>query len=243
MARREVTVGDRSYPIAPFTGIKVIVVGEMLARISVAAPGILDRLAEFEREYGEKHALPVKREWRGLPQFQRLNEQGETEPMFAEADFKDGPISIPASPDWFDRAMAILPLAMPVAGKELAALFGVLVIANSEMRDSHKAGEHEERLTAIGTDLLYEGQLSELAELLMTASDVLGELDGSTRERLGKLLPKTPLGRLAAILLGKDEPTPSDAPSSSTDSPRPTGGRATKRSTKSPGKNSEPVPA
>lgn len=217
---RAVTVGDRELQIPPFRGMKALRAGAILARVSKKVPTILEEIAEFRKRYGEQNTLritPAISAARGydIPA-EHFNEQGYME--------------VPGVPDTGEVIFAVFPSVFEVAETEIIRLLALIAIPNSELKKADEDARLDEALDTFGRDLLYEGELDQLAELVVIAYEMLGEQFAGKQDRLGKL-------RLA--FLRETSRTATTKSSSSTDSPSPTDGPAAKSSSKSRGRTSK----
>ena len=217
---RRVTVGDRELTIPPFRGMKALRAGAILARVSKKVPTILDEVAAFRRHYGEQNSLRITPALAAARGYEIPAEQ------FGE----QGYIEIPGVPDTGEIVFAVFPSVFDVAETEVVRLLALIAMPNSELKAADEADQLDEALSRFGRELLYEGELAELAELVLIAYEMLGEQFAGKQDRLGKL-------RLA--FLRETSRTPTTSESSSTVSPRSMDGPAAKSSSKSRGRTSK----
>ncbi len=221
MATRQVKVGDRDLTIPPFRGMKAIRAGSILARISRKVPTILDEIAEYRRHYGEQNTLRI------TPAIAAARGYDIPAEQFGDQGF----LEVPGVASTEEVIFKVFPAVFDVAEQEVVRLLALIAIPNSDLRSANEDDSIDEVLERFGRDLLYEGELHELAELVIVAYEMLGEQFAGKEERLGKL---------RALVTGQ---TVSETPkqTSSTASPPPTGGRAQKSSSRSRGKTSAPA--
>lgn len=217
---RAVTIGDRDLQIPPFRGMKALRAGAILARVSKKVPTIMEEIAEFRKRYGEQNTLRI------TPAISAARGYDIPAEHFGE----QGYMEVPGVPDTGEVIFAVFPSVFEVAETEIIRLLALIAIPNSELKKADEGDRLDETLDTFGRELLYEGELDQLAELVVIAYEMLGEQFAGKQDRLGKL-------RLA--FLRETSRTTTTRSNSSTDSPPPTDGPAAKSSSKSRGRTSK----
>jgi len=217
---RNVKIGDRDLSIPPFRGMKALRAGAILARISKSVPEIMDEVAVFRQRYGKQNALQITPAIAAARGYEIPPEE------FGDQGF----IEIPGVPGIEDIVFAVFPSVFEVAETEIVKLLALIAIPNSELKKADEDDQLDDALTKYGRDLLYEGDLDQLAELVIIAYEMLAEQFAGKQDRLGKL-------RLAFLRETSQTPQ-SSSTNSSTDSPSATDGPAAKSSSKSRGRTS-----
>lgn len=177
MAAREVRIGDRTYPIARFKGFKAVRAGRIVQQLSDQYPVILDAMAEFTRNYEAKNTVRITRAMAHLPRFQAL---GLTDQDFDGREY----IELPQAPSGEERLFAVFHKVMTIFEQQLMELLALIVAPNSELRRADSEDRVDQYLADLGKELLFEGDLDELAMLLVEAREVIEEQFTGKLERL-----------------------------------------------------------
>jgi hypothetical protein len=227
---RTISLGSRNVTVEPFTGRKALRAFKLLRGITQGAPAIMERWAEFTREYEEANTVSLSR----------------AEAMFefppgrfdhiSDADWQasGNRLKVPRSPGTAEKIAAVFPEALDLAETEVLRLLALVAMPNAEVRENR--GNIEDALDALAEEIIdapYE-QLLELAVLGGEAVDeqyrrkaaALGDRMGNALRLVG-LDPNRVLNRQPA-------PTPTSSTerqTSSNGSPTPTGGDPTPPST------------
>jgi hypothetical protein len=236
MNDRQVTLGDRAYPVAAFSNRKVLIAGQMMRRLSTTVSEINRQIAVFRGEYRERNREVVTRQmaaippWRDLLDFMTIEDWEKT----------GGTVELRRDPTDQEVIVEIFPVAFDLAEDEVKQLLALVIIPNQELGAAALAGNIAEKLGEYGDRILDDGTIGELIDLVDVAVDAI-------RQELDARAPQ--VGRLRALWRGRQPPangngTTSSAPpaegssknaGSSTGSPTPTGGDTTTSSTGSPG--------
>lgn len=206
-SHHEILIGERTYPIRRFKGLKAALAGALMSRVMRELPQLQERAQAFRRDFREKNTIIITPAMAKLPRFAPL---GLTDSDFRAAG---GKIEFPEEPDGGALLVNIFPDLFELASKELQKFFAILVISNSELEEADDADRIDEELTKIGKRLMREGDLDELLELVVVGLDVLKEQMASKRDRLGKL----PIPLLQYLMADQEkdqveEPVESDGP-------------------------------
>ncbi len=217
----DVKLGDRTLTITRFRGLKGLWAMKIVRSLTDQWPEIETKIADYRTEYGERNKLRVHRDVaveRGWP--------------IDEKEFDaDGYAAIPRAPDWVEVVPRILPHVMGMVEKEALQLLALVSMPNSELEKI----DREDRdvlaeLDAAGRELLYAGDIDELAELAAAAVEIVQDQLLSARGKAGKAT-ETP------------ETSKASKPTSSTSARPRTAGRVKKSSSASRGAPSSPSPA
>lgn len=215
-----VEVGGDTYTIEAFTGYKAVRAGGIISRISEAAPDILTRMGEFEKEYESANELRLTREMAKLPRFciPDPENEGALKPLFTEEDFAQAAaegrdyIPLPKSPSTMEKWMSVFPQVFTVAEKELKELLGLVTISDEELEAADEADTVTEELSKKGREVLHKGTVSEMLELLVAAGETLQAEFQGKEQRLE--------GVLGLLGMTVTRPSPS-GPEPSSDEPEP----------------------
>lgn len=234
-----IVVGETTYTIQRFRGLKAIMAGALVARIMKQMPTLQDDVLEFRQKFMKENSIKVTRAMRNMPQWAWLG--------LEESDFDNvegGVIEIPEEPNGQAVFMHIFPDAWELAQAELMRFVALLVIPNQELEAADDADNVAQKLSDIGKQIVRQGTIDEILEILAVGLDVFQEQIMDKRERLGKL-GELPFLRMLLSTPGptttenteesSDESTQltlqEDAPISLEDSPQPTDGPEEKPST------------
>lgn len=205
-----VKVGDREVVIEPFKGYKGARAGRLFGRISRHWPEIVDKMADFRREYGEKHYRRITRamaETRSLPEqvtddeltdVQRAAVQAvadRTAAMYRrllEGELKEKPhVDLPEVPSQAEQVAAVFGDVFEVAERELLELLALLITPNRDLKRAYKDGGEEAvdaLLKETGEDLLFDADLEDLVALAVEGYEVLGRQLDVKGAAMGKLM-------------------------------------------------------
>lgn len=248
----EVTVGERSYRIARFRGLKAQQILRLSARIGRRYPKLAKQVAEFEQAYIDENKIRLSRTEA------ELKFGAEAAAISDEAwETSGGELALKQMPSPGERLAAIWPELLEAAEEPMLDLLAVISLSNKELADADDADEVESTIAGRRKELLHDGHPEELVELALAGYEV-------ARGQFGPLVERAiPLLQMVGLTMGEPEPTtsstspaseePSDSSrtsngsetsqSSSTDSPPDTDGPDDKPSTKSPGESSEASPS
>lgn len=213
-APREVTVGDRTYPLPALNGFKAVRAARLVAEVAKCAPAVTDKLAQLRADYAGVNALVVTPALAKLPRFQRtvVDEQGNEheEPLFTDADFEaaGGEVRIPQDPPVTDQIIAVFPIVFDAAEQQVVELFALLTAPNSELADADEAGTVDDYLKKNGRKLLHAATLDQLLDLAVAAAEVITEAltkDGGSA-----------LGKAMGVMQATDQEPPTAAQNSTT---------------------------
>lgn len=193
----KVNIGDQTYNITRFRGMKASLAGALISRTMQEQPRLQELAANFRKDFREKNTVVITQAMSRLPRFKVL---GFTDEDFASSG---GSIEIPEEPDNQTIALNMFPHVFEVADRELRKLFALIVIPNSDLAEADDGDKVEEVLTRWGKKLMQEGDLDELLELLVISLDVLREQMLRKGGSLGKL-PLPPAWK--QFLLGTNPP-------------------------------------
>jgi hypothetical protein len=243
---RSVQVGSREYRVQPFNGRKAILAARMISRLSKKVPEALHEDAAFSRRYADENAITVTRsdalaipEWR-----ERLADMTE-----ADWDAIGGEIKLRATVPAETRLMAAFPLLFEQAEEDVLQLLALLVIPNGDLRDAAAGGDVKLALKDWSDELLDEGSIGELTEVIVAGLDELRSAFEGHQDAVGKLRrlwatrmdepisesesePQTSPSEEATTPIATSDLSPTSQPSP-IDSPAPTDGEASDLSTAS----------
>jgi hypothetical protein len=238
---REVRVGDRSYRVDPFNGRKAILASRMISRIFRKVPELVQADAEFRRQFIAANTVTV------------TQDQAQVEPyktILAHLDaaaWKElgGKLTLPQHPSEEQRLIAAFPLIFELAEEEVLQLIALLVIPAGDLAEASAGGGAKDALAAIADELLDEGSMPELIEVIAAGADEIRMAFEESQDTLGKLRrlwgsdPEAEAAKQPEI--SSEPSTPTETPSSKTptptsvtDSDPPTDGDPTEPSTASP---------
>lgn len=243
----QVTVGEETYTIQRFRGLKAIMAMASMTRIAREVPDIL---ADAVKEYSQRNTITITESMARLPRWQSFTVEDFDK---AEKDTGKREIELPTPMTANEQTMYALPVLLEKARKEVVRLLALLIIPNAELKEADKADAVPDALDKYEDVLLYEAELDQLVDLALMASDVLQEQLADRKDRLGKLMkglwslfqrnrttsPALPTSQQPIPDPGSTPQmlTP-DAPTSSTDSEKPMDGTETQPSMESLGVNS-----
>lgn len=243
---REIQIGDASYKIQRFRGLKAALAGSLVSRVMREVPELQDKATEFRKRFREQNKVVITPGMAKMPRFADLELTSE--------DFtaSGGNIELPEEPEGNIIMMNLWPDIFDLADKELRKFLAIIVIPNSELEAADDADDVDEVLAKWGKKLIRSGDIDELLELVVVGLEVLKEQLARKRDRLGKL--KIPI---LQMLIAEDKPPeeiaeqnghgeteatetepsppPSSSQPSSTDSPQDTDGIEEPSSMESPG--------
>lgn len=245
---KSVQIAGSTYEIQRFKGLKAIMAIAAVARISEAVPNIL---ADAAKKYNQRNTIVITEAMSRLPRW-----AGFTSEDFDAAESRTGKreLEIPAPVAVNEQIMQSLPALLEQARKEVIRLLAILIIPNEKLKEADKNDQVEAALDEYYEPLMYDADLSELAELAIAASDVLkaqladkGELGNLLRglwKRIRSQQPQstapTPTSEMTTEQLEREAAeiqatsTP-ESPTSSTPSPSTTDGAETRSSMVSTG--------
>lgn len=234
--QKQVTLGENTYAIQRFKGLKAILAIAAVTRIGREVPDIM---ADVSKEFTKKHTITVTKEMSRLPRWA----------LFTDKDFSDGPIEVPNPPEPQDVIMSSLPRLLEEARKEVIRLLAILVIPNAELKAADQIDAVDEALDKFHDTLLYEAEIDEIAELCLAAADVLQDQLKDRGSRLGKLMGEilswwTKLANRSRSIQPEAEETSisptleNELPTSSSNSEQPSAGTGTPSSMTSAGASS-----
>lgn len=232
---RSVQIGETTYTITRFRGLKAVLAGALISRVMREIPELQERVTEFRKRYRANNTIIITPAIAKLPRFAVLGLEAED---FASSD---GKIEFPEEPDQGTIIMNVFPDLWELAEKELRKFLAIIVIPNNELEEADDADQVEEVLAKYGKRLIRDGDLDELLELLVIGQEVFKEQMLRKQDRLGKLMSQVPF--LRTLLSTEEEnnnsetlpespssseestiPSPDLVPSSSDDSPTNMGG-------------------
>lgn len=238
-----VKVGDREVVIEPFKGYKGARAGRLFGRISRHWPEIVDKMADFSREYGEKHYKRITRamaETRSVAETivddgeltgeQRAAMQAAADRMAAvyqrmlDGELKDKPyVDLPEVPSQAEQIAAVFGDVFEVAEKQLLELLALLITPNKDLKRAYKdAGEDgvNTLLQEVAEDLLFDAELEDLVALTVEGYEVLRKQLDVKGAAMGKLQSLLSSGGRTTSAPSQQQPvsseTSSTIPSTST---------------------------
>lgn len=233
-----IQIGDQTYTVGKFSTFKALRAGKLVSRILNKIPDLQDHVNEFIRDYREKNSQKISRADAELrwpkEQVERVSE--------AAWESSEGYITLAPTPTQYEIAAHVFPTVFEAAEDEVLTLLALLVTSNPELRAADEGDRVDAALEEKRKMLVHE-DLSDLLDLVAIAGEVLNEQFAGKADRLRRM------GRLfnRSITEGGEESSPNGdqtpngtTPSSSIDSPTPTGGDMTRSSIESP---SEPSAA
>lgn len=234
---REVTVGDRSWPITRFKGLKAILAGALVARVMRELPQLQEKVSTFAKDYRSKNTVVITSALAKTPRYSVLGLSPED---FTAAG---GNIELPEEPTPQQVIVHVLPDMFDLARVELQRFVGLVVIPNSELEDADDADKVDDALDRLGKQIFRNGDLDEILQVVVVGWEVLEDQILSKQQDLGKLMN---LPFLRAWLSTPEEteeeetpPTlPEPAPRSSDTSPIDSTGAEETSSMVSPGTSS-----
>lgn len=211
-------MGEQTITLAPFKTYKGVVASQIVATVSDRISELMDELAKFVAEYGEKHKIRITREVAVA--------QGYT--GLLEGELQDKPfIELPDTPSIEEQIMAVFSKAIGFAEREVLELVGLVVISNAELRKARDDGTVFDALHAKGQDLVDEAEIGEFIALLTAANDLVQEQLAPHREALGKLRALYARAQKGQPTMETTTTSTEQSDSSSTDSQQPTDGPQT----------------
>jgi hypothetical protein len=228
-------IGDEPVQLTSFSAYKMIEATEVLARILKAVPDLTDQVADFRKNYAERHAATLDR---ATVEFQYPAKAAGVSDAAWEAVGQK--LTMPGDASMPEQIMGVFPQILEAAKRELFDLLAVVMTPSSAFETGDAAGETTAQITAENRrKIMHKATVRQLVQLILAAADHLqGEIDGAaSKEDLGKLLG---LFGLQMTEEGQAESQQqSDAPASSRASrTRSPAGRAKKSSTASRGASS-----
>lgn len=202
---REITIGESTYKIARFRGLKATIAGALISRVMREIPELQDRVTAFRKRYRENNTIVITPAMARLPRFEIL---GLTTKDFEAAG---GNIELPEEPDQGTILMNVFPDLWDLADKELRKFLAIIVIPNRDLEAADDADDVDDVLSKWGKRLVREGDLDELLELIVVGQEVFREQMLRKRDRLGKLMEQIPF--LRTLLSTPTEETPSESES------------------------------
>lgn len=192
---KTITVGERSYTLSDFKGFKALQIGEVISRITQQVPEVIGMMSDYTREYEAKNAVKVTRQMSMLPEFK---------PMFRQMNMTDadweacgGYVELPQSPDPQYVFASVFPHVFQHAREEVVQLLALIAASNSELAQWDQEETLTENVSQLGKSLLYQGDLSELLDLLQAGLE-------QARDELGKLRQVVDL---IGALTGRQQPS------------------------------------
>jgi hypothetical protein len=240
--RRDIRIGDETLTIQPFRGYKAVKAGQIIGSAMDAVRTILDEVADFRNEYGERHKLTVTR------QMNRARDLG-----WPDKSFEDGDLVLPEEPSDQQVIGFAFPRIMALADEQLIGLLALALIPNRELRNAYDDGDVEPALKDWRKRVMFDAELPQLIELTGKVADLLREELEGLGAQVGKLRnlvmgqtttpessESTSQTSTSPEAEGPSDPSPpttttEDSPASSTDSDEPTDGPPTSPSLASSG--------
>jgi hypothetical protein len=241
--RRDIRIGEETLTIQPFRGYKAVKAGQIIGSAMDAVRTILDEVADFRNEYGERHKLTVTR------QMNRARDLG-----WPDKSFEDGDLVLPEEPSDQQVIGFAFPRIMALADEQLIGLLALALIPNRELRNAYDDGDVEPALKDWRKRVMFDAELPQLIELTGKVADLLREELEGLGAQVGKLRdlvmgPTTMTSESSESTSqtstspeaeGPSDPSPpttttEDSPASSTDSDEPTDGPPTSPSLASSG--------
>lgn len=253
---KQVQIGEQSYTIQRFKGLKAIMAMACMTRIAREVPDIM---ADAMKQYQKRNTITITEAMARLPRWSGFT----TEDFDAAASRNGGKreIELPTPMTVNEQIMYALPMLLEGARKEVTRLLALLIIPNAELLAADKQDDVEGALDKYEDALLGEAELDQLVELCFGAQEVLTEQLSDRKDQLGNLARS--LWKNLQTRQTPPQPPPSlqdpaeleeqaqsnngtstlatstpDAPISSTDSVTPTDGTENKPSMVSPGVSS-----
>jgi hypothetical protein len=238
MTERQVTLGETTYRIAPFSNRKVLIAGRMMRKLSTTVSEINRHIAEFRNEYRERNREVVTRQMAAIPPWREILDFMTAE----DWEKTGGQVELRRDPTDQEVIVEVFPLAFDLAEDEVKQLLALVIIPNQELGAAALAGNQTAKLGEYGDRILDDGTIGEMIELVDAAAAAI-------REELNAKAPA--VGRLRALWKGRQTPANDEAQTttnggqpeedssknagSSTDSPARTDGDTTTSSTESRG--------
>jgi hypothetical protein len=213
MTNPTVQVGERSIEIRPFRGFKAVHVGRLVAEIMRLVPDLLDRTADFTREYEQRHAVVITREMEPLPQFRAFFERmNMTDEDWRKAG---GKITLPAEPSQETVMAAMFPVVFEAAEPKVMTLLAWIIAGNDELRTADESDSVSELIARLEKSLLHDADLDQLLEVAIAGSEIVRASFMGKGDRLAQAI-----GRIT----GKQESDLSNSTDTLSESPPPTQG-------------------
>lgn len=218
-----VKLGDDELIITAFSTYKALLVIELLGEISEKVPDILQRRADFRREYEEKNSI-----WLTRAQA-RMRFPDDTAGV-SDADWEksDNRIPMRLSPSFSEEIAAIFPLIARVARKQTQTLIALVATPNRDLETWDDNDQVDEKLAEHAKRIAHRATPGQTLELAVCAAEAIeGEVTAAMAElgdrtgnalRLVGLKPKKPLRAVEDDRPGQEGRSP-EKPSSSSTSP------------------------
>lgn len=179
---REVKLGDTTVQITRFRGLKAILAGGLVARVTEQVPDLQERITKFQKDYRKNNTIEINRGMAKLPDFAAYG--------FTDADFEsfpDGIIALPQEPTPQAVMISVVPQLYALVKEEFVRFLGLMTIPNSELEAADDADAVDEALKTKGKQILRLGDIDEVLEVFLASWEVLQDQLLAKKERLGKL--------------------------------------------------------
>lgn len=216
-ASQEVLVGERSYRIARFRGLKAQLILKLTAELAKAYPDLQSKVAEFEQSYIDESSLTLSRtevELRYGADAERISE--------AAWETTGGEYKLKQMPTTQERLAAIWPDLLLSAEVPVLRLLAVISLSNEDLRAADEADTVDEKIEERRKELLYDGPPEELVELAVAGVNVARDQFGPLARKAAPLLAKVGLGMMGIpepmeSSISPEEESPSPPPSSASE--------------------------
>jgi hypothetical protein len=220
-----VTVGESTYTLRPFRGLKAISLMTSISGLMKTIPDLQDQIAEVSRKHRDQNMMDIPR-----AAFE-LRYPDEAKNVSQEAwDQSGGVVRLPdpdASLGWEQLMLSVLPTIMDEARDQALTVMALVVIPDRELQAADEEDRVKEALDAIAKQLLYEGTLEELAELALRSVELVkDQFQGKVGElvsQIGEMFGGTEEEE-EEVRIGTVETPETSSETSSTPSPAPTDG-------------------
>lgn len=176
-------VGDEEFRITPFRAYKALLAGELLGSVSDIMRDLIDKVADFNAEYSEKHKLRVTR---GMAAARATEEPAYG--LLLEGPLKDHEfIEFPSTPGFEEQLLAVFSQGFKQGSKQLVEFVGLILIPNNDLRKAWREDRAFEAIHEFGADVFEKGDIGEVIQVVVTAVEVTHAQLAPYREAVGKL--------------------------------------------------------
>lgn len=178
----QVTIGEETFTIQRFRGLKAIMAIAAMTRIGREVP---DVLADAVKEYTNRNTVSITEEMSNLPRWAGVFKKED----FDKAEERTGKriMEVPAPMTQNEQMLYALPTLLEKARKEVARLLALLIIPNAELTEADDNDTVPQALDKYYKLLMHEAEIDQLIDLALATSEVLQEQLADRKDRLGNL--------------------------------------------------------
>lgn len=210
---REVRVGETTYVLTRFRGLKATRIMREAAAIGRRMPKLAKQLAAARREYGIDNEVVMTRteaEFQFGPDALKISEQAWEQ--------NGGELRIRPPMALRDMAIAVFPDVMEFAEEHVIRLLALLSASNAELAEHYRDDDLDTFIGERGTTLLLEGDAEELLELAIAGVEIGRGQFAPLEKRLESLLHSFGVTTKTTPTEPSDSDSPETKPSEPSDS-------------------------